>query len=609
MLETINIFLFLIYSFGFGYALTRRLANDLETNIMRIGIGLAAWPVLGILLNVLHIPLDWRIFLVLALALPLYDLSAKGRLATVKFPKPSILMVVLFLTFAVNVYIYCHGAFSYPWLEDDDSWGHAAGIKYISIEKNLNVASGLFHYINPYPPGYDLIFGVLHQTNPSLYWTLKFFNGFIISLGFLFFYVFAKDLTRNKDKALLATILLSMTPCYLSHFIWAHSLLITLFFPALYLLNKARREGNFLLPASLVIAGMILIQPTQTIKFLFFALILFLMHTIINKNFNKSFIIILLSAGLISLLWWLPVLDQMRSGTSKILVRQGAEINGDTPSTANTISRLFGPNKGTATRSYTWKDYILLTERNLINSPVGLGPFLSLLAILGIFFSLHHIKVGEKEEKVYLLTVLGWSVFTFLGMNTMTFHLPIGLFAFRFWLLFAIPVALLAAEAVHETLKIFTKPFFRTFVFAVFILSVVSTSGYMKYRMNTGIWPWGVAWTSIDELMGYVGLRMHLPPRTKVFTFKNNLLVIGCDMDADYWRKEYQVAFQDAMSLNLATLHRLLKEQRFQYLILGQKETEEYGLEAVNNKLNALRDNNLFKFIFGNKAVKVFKIL
>ena len=59
-----------------------------------------------------------------------------------------------------------------------------AGVEYFSIEKNaFNENAESIRYMNPYPPAYDILFGILHQTNDSVYWTLKFFNALIISLG------------------------------------------------------------------------------------------------------------------------------------------------------------------------------------------------------------------------------------------------------------------------------------------------------------------------------------------------------------------------------------------------------------------------------------------
>ena len=288
----INIILFFVYLYGIGYNFTRFLKHHtIENTIIRVGIGLGAFPVLGILLNKLSLPLDWRIFFILSISFLLYDfIRYPPRIketSKLKLNKDTILLLVIFF---ISVFIYCTGPFQYPYLENEDPLTHAAGIKYIAIEKNVNVPCGEFQYINPYPPGYDLIFGILHQTSPSLYWTMKFFNGLIISLGFLFFYFFVREFTRNEAKVLLSTFFLAAIPCYLSHFIWAHSLAVTLFFPAFYCVLKCRDDKRFILPTGIVMAGIFLIQPTQSIKLCLMVFLLFIIIAIVNKKLiiNKN---------------------------------------------------------------------------------------------------------------------------------------------------------------------------------------------------------------------------------------------------------------------------------------------------------------------------------
>ena len=74
--------LFFVYTWGLGFSLTRlakakEQESFLERNLMRTGIGLSVFLVLGIILNALKIPLDYRIFLAAAVALPLYELVVK----------------------------------------------------------------------------------------------------------------------------------------------------------------------------------------------------------------------------------------------------------------------------------------------------------------------------------------------------------------------------------------------------------------------------------------------------------------------------------------------------------------------------------------------------
>src|SRR3989344_4092436 len=201
-MEFFSIVFFLIVLYGFGSSISfivRESDDFLERHLMRLGIGLGIVPAFGLLLNLLRVPLDWRIFIIaslLVLAVKYYFDYRKNGFFNVKFNLNlySIFMLVLF---AITLYMYAAGAFAYPYLEDDDSWSHAMGVKYVSIEKTVFTPELIFHYVYPYPPAYDMLMGIIHQTNDSVYWTLKFFNALIISLGIIFFYFFAREFTNS----------------------------------------------------------------------------------------------------------------------------------------------------------------------------------------------------------------------------------------------------------------------------------------------------------------------------------------------------------------------------------------------------------------------------
>ena len=227
-LDLITIILFFVYTYGLGFSLTyflKNAENFWERNLMRIGIGLGSMVVLGILLNFLHLPIDWKIFLVVSLILPFYDLFKRIKTKTIPkinipLTKSNLFVLIVLLIFIGTLFMYASGAFKYPYLEDDDPWNYAKGVKYIALEKTAFEPEGfdekgIFHYIEPYPPGYSLIMGVLHQTSESISWTLKFFTSLIISLSIIFFYFFVKKFTDDKSKALFATFVLAAIPCFL----------------------------------------------------------------------------------------------------------------------------------------------------------------------------------------------------------------------------------------------------------------------------------------------------------------------------------------------------------------------------------------------------------
>jgi hypothetical protein len=614
-----SILFFIICSLGYGYFTVGNFNfTSLQSLSINFGVGLGAFIVLGVILNALGIPLDWRIFLCLALILPIIRrFLMKQKLISIQKTggdtpfllahyKSVLLLLIVFSQFA----IYCYGAFQYPFLEDDDSWAHAAGIKYIAIEKNLNVAPGNFQYLNPYPPGYDLLFGILHQTSPSLYWTLKFFNALIISLSFLFFYYFVKVFSRDDLRALTTTFFLATIPCYLSHFIWAPALAMTLFFPAFYFLRKVPQDRNYIFPGAVVIAAIFLTQPTHSIKFVILTIIWGVLVLGFHKRLSRNLVLTAILATFLASIWWLPVIHNLWKENSCILLKAGSQREQRIYQTADIIPKMFNASSGTATHPYRWKDFLFPLRPNYINNPIGIGPALLFLAALGIYYVFVHWKRRDKDGHIYSLTALGWLVFTFLGVNSMTFHLPVGLFAFRFWMLLAIPIALFAAEGFLESLSRIKNERFHLMATAAFLFGVLFWSAYPKYFVNTTFWDWGSYWTSTVELKGYVLLREKLTPNTKVFSFSSNHLVIGHDMRADYWTKTYQDSFAKAFELNAAELHQRLKNLGFEYIIVGARERETYGSEVLDNKIQSLSQSSLFQAKFHVKdGAIIFKVM
>ena len=98
--------------------------------------------------------------------------------------------------------------------------------------------------------------------------------------------------------------------------------------------------------------------------------------------------------------------------------------------------------------------------------------------------------------------------------------------------------------------SLFINDLRRSLALTISLFVIVCTSGIPKFSHNTSLWPWGVYWHSNDEIKGYVWLRKNLPANTKVFSFTDNLLVIGHDMRADYWSETYKSNFKNVMDAN-----------------------------------------------------------
>ncbi len=608
-MNLITIALFFIYTYGFGYATTyflKKPDNFLEKNLMRIGFGLGILPIFMVLMGFLRIPLDWKIMLILSVIFPAYSAFNFFRKKekpsfSIKIKKSDFYIFAAFILFLLSLFMYAKGAFMYPYLEDDDSWSHANGVKYVSIEKSvLNPGKGT-GYLDPYPPAYDGLLGLLHQTSPSLMWTMKFFNALIISLSVLFFYFFSKEFIGSKKKALFATFVLASIPAFLSHFIWAHSMIPVLIILAFYSLEMIKYDKKYIFASALLIGSIFVTQPTQPIKFS----VMFAIYFIVKFVYNRRLSLQVLSAGALgfitSLIWWITRWKSQLSIWSKP-VEEKIAASGVTLTLMERIVSFFGvlgkafdPGSGTATRVYSFGDFFVAKHQNMINNPVGIGIFISLLLVLSLIFIIIKYKTIFKKDHQWVLISLLWLIFTFFGINSLTFNLPIGLFAFRFWMLFAIPVALLSTLGMWFLFNLVNKSkILKIIVLSLAILAILLTSTHQKYSVNTAIWPPGGFWTSNEELQGYLYLK-NLPSNTKVFTFSNPGIINGLDKFICNWCNEDRDFMRNRFNETADKLHSWMKDKDYKYLVIDGQTARIHGSNETNNKLNELLNSGFFE--------------
>lgn len=378
-----SLLFFIAACYGLGYLATfflRGAEDTLERHLMRVGIGLGVFVILGYLLNLLRIPLDYRVFLaiialgILAVLGHRYWRHRKWMLHQPSFRANPYALAMLAL-FAVTFFMYYQGAFSYPYLEDDDPWVHANGAKYVALEKTVFAApdAGL-HYLDPYPPAYDMVMGILHQTNTSLFWTLKFFNVLIISLSIPFFFFFAHAFFRGSRKAFYATLVLFAVPAFMSHFIWAISLTMPLIFVSFYAVERVQEDRRWTAPASLLIGATLTVSPTHSAYFgLLFALYVGVRMLTARRPGWPLCIAGALGLGISMILWWAPAL--VRYGFQGIRAGLGVGAN-------PTILGI----GGTADRKYALVDFAIAQKQNMINNPIGLGLVVFLLLLFAILF-------------------------------------------------------------------------------------------------------------------------------------------------------------------------------------------------------------------------------
>lgn len=687
--------LFFVYTWGLGFALTRLVKESdsfLERNIMRLGFGLSAFILLGIILNALRIPIDYRIFIIASAAVPLYCLVFKKGYRN--FPKLSLKLTVstlgilaALLIFFFSLFMYESGAFSYPYLEDDDPWGHASAAKYVSVEKTVYDSPYLnFQYMDPYPPGYDMALGILAQASSSVYWVVKFFNALLISLSILFFYFFAKEFTASKGKALFATFVLASVPAYLSHFIWAPALAMAVFFQAMYALEMIKHDKRWVIVAAVCFASILLAHPTHAVKLSAMVAIYLGIKLLsgfvsdrkawLRQNFHYLQAVALGAA--LSLFWWGLKLksfaDMARGG-----LRGGPEAAAEAIRSSGNIitkfitiaTRALNPESGTATRIYSFRDFVVAHSTNMINNPIGFGIVASLLAfaglaavifrfagnvprrkvvvpvVLALCFVVTMLPLGvsalqivlaiilsafilslfavasQKEKSLWLPITLGWLLFAFLGVNSKTFGLPIGLFAFRFWMILAVPFAIIAAEGFFALLNAISmlkldKPAAtaaKAILIAVVVAGIFFTSAKQKYDVNTAQWPPGAFWSVLTdqqgnlvahEMQAYFWLRT-LPANTRVFTFDNPDQVIAFDKFACGWcQADYEMK-QRFRNLTAVELYDFMKSNSYDYVILGSLDTKFYDYNSTDRLIKDVASSGLFSVANQNQLAIIFR--
>ncbi|MBI3034038.1 hypothetical protein HYY72_02670 [Candidatus Woesearchaeota archaeon] len=607
-----SVLLFFMYTYGLGFSLSRFVRNSdnfLERNIMRFGFGLAGLVVLGVILNFLKLPVDWGIFLFISLVPALFIagldyLSSKPRVGfEFRVRKSDIWALLALGVFVFALVMYSGGALKYPYLEDEDPWGHAVGAKYVAVEKKAyDTAVYNFAYMDPYPPGYDILMGVLHQTEPSLQFVLKFFNGLIIALGILWFYFVAKHLA-GPGKAAFSAFVLAMIPSYFTHFIWAHSLVIALFFPAMYAFWMIKEDRRWIVPSAFCVAAILLSQPDQPIKL---AVMIFVFIAV-RAWHDRRFPVCEISAGMlgvaISLLWW----------ASRAVAMFGY---------ANTIAggSAFGAAGGSASRPYSFADFVFpnaIPGNSLINVPPGFGPVVSILLVLGLVAVALSYKRILRNEKPWLALVFIWFLFAFIFTNSATLGLPFGLNPFRFWLLLAIPVAVLAAEGAWFAASFIRLPEpVKMGIVIVLAVLVFSTSGLYKWGINNSTGWYGGPLAVEGSLPGYLWLKT-LPPNARVLSFGDASFIIGLDAYSCAWCPEDVSFRKGAYSRSPDEIHSFMKRQGYEFLLLSSIELGDnsdgsqyrFYNQTVLKKEIELGNSSLFSTanIYENGAVAVFR--
>ncbi|MFN7991902.1 MAG: DUF6541 family protein [Candidatus Micrarchaeia archaeon] len=577
-----------VVSFAMGYGLIR------EKSLMSLAFGLSAFAVLSVVFNLAHVPLHWAVFLILSVAILVYLLLRKEL--SFDIGKPDLALALVILIALLNLLIYVSGSNAYPYLEDDDPWVHAVGAKWVaqtmSYSRFFDGAVFTRLYIEPYPPAYDILMGVLNQMTGSVVDTLKFYNALLIAFTLLCaFYAFS-EMTGNRNLSLLAVFFLACLPSFMSHFIWAQTLALMFMFCALYAYERAMKDRRFIIPAGTAAAAVAVTQPSVAAVFAFISLLYFAVKL---HSLGKDAVRPLLIAGAIAIalssVYYLPT-----------LVKYGPKY---TALGIGMLGNMFGSGSTDDTSGgvvYGLTDFIFAEPTGKIDQQIGIGIALSVAAAAGLVLAVKERHSWKSEPWLVLSVIL--LVFCLLGTEGNA--LPFKLFPHRFWVFLSVPVALLSAYAI---LRIDAMMPQKNVLLGMMVVAVLLTSADAKIKVQTSQWPAGASFTSNEEIAGYLQMKATLPKGTLVFPLcSDDSKVIGSDMLSEPYVPEYELFKRTAPDRSTEEIYAFLKGRNYSYLTIDSTCYSALGSERTARLVSGLESSPRFDAAFVNGGFALLKL-
>ncbi len=588
-------------------------ADWLEKLMMRFGVGLAAFSVIGVIFNLLHIPLDFRIFLATGLLICIAACFRKRRSSTEEseifgpafsrcwkqrsFWYGLTVMVLLIVTLTM----YLTGTFAYSYFEDTDPWGYAAVADFIGEHKTFTAPYYSIQYGEPYTQGYQIVMGVLSQTNDSIYWTMKFFSALVISFSIPFMFYFTRRFSQNDEMALLASIFLFSVPAWVSHFIFSLHFNMTIFVVLLYVLAQMIPNGKITSNEKpgwawvgiIVYASMLINHFSTVFHASVFCVGYLLSRILAEKQIDWKALMVFFGGGLLSLTffipayarhWWVVDSNQQLGGVRTLypLLRflvspAGLALLAGLLATmliAYRFRRRWQPkfekwlatgnrgmlvwlagltlvlvvmllpieivrSLGTGDRAYLLSDFFSASEDNLINNPTGLGPVLMIALIISFLWASVRIAKLFKSDRSWEAVAYAWIITGFLLV--LGNYLSIAIAPFRAWTFLGLVASLFAAWGLISVIQTYSRSSWLP-VGAVLLLTVllIPTTYVPKYKINTMLWP--------DHTIGppesqdfYAWMRDGGLPKNSVVAnlCGNSEFLSGYDMNPPLWNEVF----------------------------------------------------------------------
>lgn len=627
MANIISILSFFFITWSFGYTTLRLLKATQENHpivelLARFAIGTAVFSLLGVVLKILHIPLHITVYLGLAVAYPTYVLLRSiiknepvindWKIKPFWREQITYILILLGIMMMFTFMMFHKGAFGYPYLENDDPWAHAQGSTYVArmmtydVDPAVREIQGLYSfYLEPYPPTYDVMMGVLRQTNDSIVWTLKFFNVLLITMGIAFAFLFFRTYLQNDIKGILATFVLVAVPSYMSHFIWSQTIAVILVPVAFYAILRGIEDKTWRVPAMIAIGSQLVTQPVVSMIFGVSVLVLvacIALHEAVakrgpaKKRFTQTISAFIIGAGGVafSLLFWGA--QVFKWGIDGIFGTKGGEFSG-------------GWASAYAMQQYRFAEVFFPPSSSRIDQAIGWGPVITLLAAITIiiFLVLWTRSTGIKKDWRYVHMMI-W----FLALCYIVFAPSFGLPSWgtsRMWVSLAIPLAAVCATGAYILARsIAGKNGLLTLaIIAILAVGIGMTSLPAKIAVQTAQWPPGVQWTPIQaengqiqypDLQGLLAMSSLIPKNSRVFSFcGSDSRSIGFDMQADPWDLGHAKFRQTVINATSDEISAFLMEYKYEYMTLDLSCSRDFGENATNTLASRLTEMGRFQMI------------
>jgi hypothetical protein len=641
------IFFFLLLT-GLGYSTAR--ATKLKHNdnpvlalLEFLALGLAAFILLTVVFGIVRIPVHFLSYGIIALLGTVWFVVADIRagkawsLHAGSWDVTRIVCIgVLIACMAGTFALFWSGANAYPYLENDDPWNHAQAALYVATEHTYLVDSdvralngGYAFYLEPYPPTFPVLMGVMRQLTDQTVWTLKMFTVLLIVLAVGFTYLLALALLKSDIKAAMATVVVTVIPSFMSHFIYSQQLGVVMMIAALYAVIHALSEPSWRIPAMIAVGAMLVTQPVSSFLFgvllIIFVLVLLVReltgtaatdlehgtdakhaahaaksharkretvatsHPHFLARLPLASRVFLIGAGGLALgsLYW--IFQLVRHGFAEFMRLRGREVAIDGPWLS-----------GYSAVKYSLLDITSNIDQSRIDQAHGWGWGIFILVVLSlIVVALAYRKVTARDGGWRYPLLLTMFLFFFYVVFAPTFGLP-SMGASRAWPYLAFAVALLIGEGSHilatSISNLLKNPGVRWGVLVVLAVAIVWTSLPAKLAVQTAVWPPGVQWTAPQqEIAGYLAMRDQLPPQSRVYAFcSGDQRSIGFDMRSEPWDLDQAAFRKDALSKSPDEVVAFLERNSFEYVTFDATCIVEWGQNETVDFVNELSATGRF---------------